>query len=350
MNLLTFKHSCYKVIKIYLYFVGMKTIKNTQSTNLNNCNGCNLCLLVCPIWQHTHDVRLTPHGVAKSVQNGAKPEQLKNFIRLCPMCGACEPICPQRIDLTNSILHLREEWTERDKTLEQNIHTWMQEESIRPPKLRATAATLLLTSKILREQSKVLSQIMSLLRDHAALAEDDGWDIAIALELGMKIPVQRLERFLSPLHSVKKLIVSDGIFYKFLRRWLPSVEIIGLGKILSSLKEVRKRIEKTDLYIIESRTYHADYENIVNYYTHLAIERQCQFNVDLQRIAIPTMGMNVQRQFNLAGFDYQKQIDWLLQGRDFSRILTESWEDKEILMQFTEKPVLHLSELAFSNA
>jgi len=328
----------------------MKTVQTeeTEYATLNHCNGCSLCLLVCPIWQQTRDIRLTPHGIAKATQYGATPEQLEDFIRLCPLCGACEPICPQNIDLTDIILEMRGQLPQKENGLEQCIQTWTEAETIRPAKMVVSASTVFLAGKTLREQKKALSRILSLLRDHAALAEDDGWDIAIALESGMKIPVQRLERFLSPLYNVKKLVISDGIFYHTLRHWLPNVEIISLGKLLSSLKAIREKIEKTDFYVIESRTYHADYENLVKYYNQLALEQHCQLNLDLQRIAIPTTGMSVQRKFDLKVLDYQRQVEWLLRERDCSRIVTENWEDKEILEQFTDKPVLHLSELAYA--
>jgi len=326
----------------------MKTVQveEIQNSILNHCNGCSLCLLVCPIWQQTQDIRLTPHGFAKAIQQDASPEQLSNFISLCVLCSACEPICPQQIELVDIILEIRGKLIQKDSIVEQNVQKWMETEAIRPARMVVSASTVFLAGKTLRVQEKPLSRILSLLRDHAALAEDDGWDIAIALELGMKIPVHRLDRFLSPLYNVKKLVISDGIFYHTLHYWLPNIEIISLGRLLSSLKTIRKRIKKTDFYVIETRTYHADYENLVKYYHQLALEQHCQLNIDLQRVAMPTIGMSVQRKFDLKVLDYQRQIDWLLHERKYSRIITESWEDKEIFEQFTDKPVLHLSELA----
>ena len=71
------------------------------------CSGCSLCLLVCPVWRRTRDLRFTPHGRAKALQNGVPVTELKDSIDSCTLCGACEPVCPENIDLVAMTQNLR---------------------------------------------------------------------------------------------------------------------------------------------------------------------------------------------------------------------------------------------------
>jgi len=71
------------------------------------CSGCALCLLVCPIWRQTGDVELTPLGCSKALQFGAAVEALAAAAQWCNLCGACAPVCPERIDLVGLMRSLR---------------------------------------------------------------------------------------------------------------------------------------------------------------------------------------------------------------------------------------------------
>ena len=71
------------------------------------CCGCSLCLLVCPVWRKTRDLTLTPRGRAKALQHGAAVADIAPSIESCTLCGACEPVCPENIDLVGMIVELR---------------------------------------------------------------------------------------------------------------------------------------------------------------------------------------------------------------------------------------------------
>lgn len=71
------------------------------------CSGCSLCLLVCPMWRGSHDPRLTPEALAKGLQSGATVRELAAPIEACSLCGACDPVCPERIDLSGLVMDLR---------------------------------------------------------------------------------------------------------------------------------------------------------------------------------------------------------------------------------------------------
>lgn len=68
-----------------------------------DCHGCSLCLLACPMWQQHRDVMFSPQGFAKAMQSGAKPEDIREPLSNCIMCGACDVMCPEQINLTGFI-------------------------------------------------------------------------------------------------------------------------------------------------------------------------------------------------------------------------------------------------------
>jgi len=70
-----------------------------------DCSGCSLCLLVCPVWRKTRDISLTPHGRAKTMQQGDTVDATS--VESCTLCMACSPICPEEIDQVEMILNLR---------------------------------------------------------------------------------------------------------------------------------------------------------------------------------------------------------------------------------------------------
>jgi len=98
-----------------------------------------------------------------------------------------------------------------------------------------------------------------------------------------------------------------------------------------------------DLFVIDAAPFHADYSRRLAHYDVLRKATGCQMNLDLNRIAIATgigSGADVHGMF-----DVKKQIEWLIQGRSFNRIVVENPTDKEMLAQITGKPVIHLPEL-----
>ncbi|MDX8398569.1 MAG: 4Fe-4S dicluster domain-containing protein [Mariprofundaceae bacterium] len=68
-----------------------------------DCQGCSLCLLPCPMWRQHRDVMFSPQGIAKAMQSGATAHDVKEALSSCIMCGACDVMCPENIDLTGMI-------------------------------------------------------------------------------------------------------------------------------------------------------------------------------------------------------------------------------------------------------
>ncbi len=334
--------------------LGLVKRKPQPRKDYASCSGCGLCLLVCPVWRRHRDIGLTPLGRAKALQHGAVAADLAPSIQSCTLCAACEPACPEDIDLVEMTLDLRRRLAQPDDV--QSMRARMEEQAARPPAPRASSATTLLPGQALRERPGTLARAAALLgrAGNAPVAEDDGSDIALALEAGAAIPALRLERFLRPLRGLKKIVVADGLLLRQLRQWLPRSNIVSLGEALSGLVAVRGALRASDLYVIEPRAYHADYRRLVKYYDGLRQTVGCVFNLDLQRIAIPTSarsprqaagpGAAIDRGNNSA--DDSVQARWILQGRIIARIVVESMEDGAAFKELTGVPLVHLADLA----
>jgi hypothetical protein len=238
------------------------------------------------------------------------------------------------------VLHLRRQLNHPESAA---LQARMEAEAVLPLSIQHPAKKLL-ANRALRESPELLTRITDLLGIPAA--EDDGADISLALESGVVIPPQRLQRFLAPWRGLKKIIVADGLLLKHLRQLLPALEFITLGEALSSNAAVRRNLRATDLYVIEPRAYHANYQRLVKHYDRLQRDSGCQFNLDLQRIAIPTTSQNLHQRLGLVAADDDEQARWVLQGRDFTRIVVESLEDRAALQKICDVPVVHLAELA----
>jgi ferredoxin len=319
--------------------------KSTLSAprNYSACSGCNLCLLVCPVWRRTQDFDLTPHGRAKALQFGADAGDIAASVRSCTLCAACEPVCPEEIPLVAMTLDLRRQL---QQPAAMGDLLARMEKRVSPSAV--SSATVLLPGSALRDRPTTLARAQALLQqsDAAAIGADDGADIAIALEAGAAIPQRRLDRFLQQLHGVKKIVVADGLLLRYMRPLLPGSTIISLGVALSGLAAVRSALRANDLYVIEARAYHADYQRLVRYYDSLRAAAGCAFNLDLQRIAIPAAARSLPQRLGLEAVDDGVQLHWILQGRKITRIVVENMEDLTAFEQLGGWPVVHLADLA----
>lgn len=310
------------------------------------CSACGLCLLVCPVWRRSRDIDLTPLGRAKALQHGAGAAGIAASVPSCTLCGACEPACPEDIALVAMTLQLRRELPQ--PAAAQALQTQMDAQAARPPAPRTAARALLLPGAGLRARPATLARAAALLggADRIAPAEDDGADIALALEAGLAIPAPRLERFLQPLRRLKHIVVADGLLLRELRRWLPRSNLASLGEALSRQTAVRRALRADDLYVIEPRAYHGDYRRLVRYYDGLRAERGCVLNLDLQRIAVPAAARSLPQRLGLEAVDDSVQARWILQGRKIARVVVESIEDGAAFGQVSDLPVVHLADLA----
>jgi ferredoxin len=189
------------------------------------------------MWLQRRDLRFSPQGYAGAMQHGMDIAGMAEELSACLMCGACDLLCPEKIDLTGMI---------------------------------------------------------------AAIWQEAG------------------------LTDVSHTSVPDSF-------------------ALSCDPAVQQNLGPDDFYIIDARTFHAQYAERVRHYDTLRHTTGCSMNLDLNRMAIPT-GIGSLSD-SLGQFDTGKQIEWLIQGRHFSRIVVENPADQSMLTEVTGKPVLHVSEL-----
>ena len=316
-----------------------------------DCTGCNICVLPCPVWRQTHDRSLTLAGRAKALQRGIPVEVLAESLEACVLCGACEPVCPVKIDTVGMTIDLR-------ARLAAGGHSPLAKAASILPMMtvkdRAVAesgagsgATRFMPGRALRSDPDRTRQFVSLFeKQHIARTEDDGADLTISLEAGLPIDPLRKAKFLASLKGARELIVGDGLLHRYLREWLPSAKIIGIGEALLRLAPVRGALKSSDLYVIETRGYHADFARLVRFYDGLRQETGCAMNLDLQRAAIPTGAGSLQNLLGLENLDLAAQTRWVIEGRKIERIVIEDAADREVFAKITPLPVVHLAELA----
>lgn len=312
---------------------------NAHPRDYPACSGCSLCRLVCPMWRARRDPRFSPEGLAKARQNGAGVSELADVLDACVLCGACDPVCPENIALSEMIMELRGE-LELPPDLEVLQVGYAQAAALVAP---APAGALLLPGAALRADPELLARVESLLGLRSA--PDDGADLAVALEIGGDIDLQRKRRLLAALDG-RSLVVGDGLLLRWLRASLPGARLQGLGEALGNLSAIRRRIADSDFYVIEARAYHADHAHLVAHYDGLRKESGCTMNLDLQRIAVPPRVdafPGLRMGYSAADLD---QARWMLQGRRPARIVVEHPAERELLRRVTDVPVLHLAELA----
>src|SRR3989338_4946630 len=238
---------------------------------------------------------------------------------------ACEPVCPENIDITGIILELRRQLAA--PAWMHGLQARMTEMAGRKAASAPSSSTMLLPDQALHAHPDLLARVVRLLGNNGTfpVSDDSSLDISLALEAGVAIPEQHLQRFLKLLRRLK--------------------DIIGLGEALSGHPAVRRGLCTTDLYVIEPRAYHSDYQRLVKHYDRLRVAHGCAFNLDLQRIAIPATPRNLPQRLGLTMPHDEGQTRWVLHGRNINRIVVESLEERAVLEKVSNFPVVHLAEL-----
>ena len=69
----------------------------------------------------------------------------------------------------------------------------------------------------------------------------------------------------------------------------------------------------------------------------------CRINLDLQRAAVSTGASSLQSRLKFPSFDQGEQLQWLIEGHKYERIVCESLHD--IPAFDVDVPVVHLADL-----
>ena len=313
----------------------------------SQCHGCGLCTLVCPVWQQQGDRRYTPQGHAKALQY--QGDLTAETVFSCTLCGACAPVCPQKIKLVDFMIELRQQATATGygQDIVQALQRRLAEAQFSLQGSSHSGTLFLPGAKLVHHENR-LHKVLALLQTQfkpIATVRDAGV-VSAALEAGVVIPESILQRFLVPLREAQQLIVEDGILVSQLRNWLPDAKISSLALSLSSLRQIRAWLKPTDLYIIESRGYHSLYEQAVLSYNDLQNITGCQLNWDLQRLAIPTAKTHIPAMHHDTSPNTAQQIQWILDSGEHKRIVVEDIDDYELIHAYTDTPVVYFAELA----
>ena len=327
---------------------------NTSAPDVSSCHACKLCLLVCPLWQQGRDITETPMGRIKAMQFSDNVDVIANDVFNCTLCGACDPVCPKEIPLTETILGQRRKAVaagnhqQQIQAIQQKMNQALDNAIQKlPSQEKINGIDVLLPDQALQEKTDTLRKVVDLLDSNKlSIAEDTGQDIIRALEAGVDIPTKRIDSFIAPLQYAKRIIVGDGMLVKALRQWLPRNNIVGLGHMLSSHRNIRSELKSTDFYMIESRAYHHDFQKLVKHYDDLRHDSGCQINIDLQRMALPTGSMGSYQELAPQALDIESQVQWLLQGRDVERIVVENLSDAEAMSKGSDIAVVHIADIA----
>ena len=271
------------------------------------------------------------------MQHGATAVDLVESLDSCTLCGACEPACPESIDLVGMVTALRGELAlQKGATGPFNGVSPAPTGETSPP-------TMLIADQALATNPELLQAIVQQFGGDLAIhiSIDSGADISSALTKGLPIPAERLEYFLAPLKTTLRVIVADGRLFYALKNWLHGVTVASLGEALSALPQVREKLSDSDLYIVEPVAFHRDHDRLIHHYDELRRTSGCSMNLDLQRMAIPTTANSGHsRRVGVDG-----QLRWILQGRNPQRIVVEDFADLEVFRSATSVPVVHLGAL-----
>ena len=299
----------------------------SQPLEVARCHGCGLCALVCPVYQQGGSVMVTPHGIAKVKQSGGKLNC--DDVMACTLCGACAPICPQDINLMQLLVAVRMEASQQTAV-----------ERLETPPANSWGQAVFIADPVLLAQPETLDKVMRCLGNKVTLAEDSGVDISRAMQDGQPVTHARWHQFLTSLQSATQIIISNGLLYQLLQEELPQIPMRSLGQLLSSRDDVKRQLSVHDLYVMDTQTYHANYDEAVLHYDHLHKSCGCQLARDLHRLAVSIGAQAVN------GFDHKQQIDWITKGIEVKRFIAESVADVEMLAKHSDVPTVHVVELA----
>ncbi|TAN39909.1 MAG: 4Fe-4S dicluster domain-containing protein [Nitrospirae bacterium] len=316
-----------------------------MSKGHESCSGCGVCLLSCPVWHHRHTMSYTRKARAKAMQGGATHEEIALAIDACLLCGACEASCPEGIGLAALNILQRQELNRTRN----DYPEWYPGE-LPVHKAEGTVsgrASLFLPGELLGKDTATRGAVLKQLgkNGRTTLAVDDGRDIALIIEAGLPMRPGRLESFISALNPARTLIVAEGLLHRPLRKWLPAKKIIGLGEALLSKGRLRQNLNCRDLYVIESRGYHADHKRLVLFYDRLRRETGCQTNLDLQRVAFSTGASSLQGRRDLTASGCIENAGRILKGRKIDRVIVEDLADAGAFRLAADVPVVHIGLL-----
>ena len=310
----------------------LEILGNPKAPGLDTCNGCAVCTLSCPVWRQSSDLLMTFCGRVRSAQGGAELADLAASLDACVLCGSCEPVCAYGMETVPRSIALRAEAGSADAPLMGTPHRGS----------RTANGRVVLVSTMLRPRGELRQGIMNMLGPGISEFDDNGEDISAAMELGSSISEGRVDAFLASIKTASEVVTMDGLLLRLIKKMLPSCNAIGLGDSLIKHSELPKKLRPDDLYVIDSRAYHADYKKMVVIYDKLRNDTGCMMNLDMHRVATPTGASSLRKSTVV---DPVEQAKWILEGRPATRVIVERLEDIEVFRAAGISNVIFVSEV-----
>lgn len=299
-----------------------------------DCNGCAVCALPCPVWRQSHDQFLTFSGRMRALQGGATLDDVLPSLHACVLCGSCEPVCSYGMDTVSKTIDMLAACT-ADKS---------KAASAEGAGVDAARGKVVLVNSMLAANAGLTEGTLRSLGAAVEPYGDNGEDISRALEGGKALTPDRVSQFVARVGGAAELITTDGLIFRLLKRLLPKLALRGIGEALMQRSEFRQQLSADDLYVIDSRTYHADFKRLVVFYDELRKETGCMMNLDLHRVATATGASLLRREGGVV--DPVAQAGWIIKGRKAARIIVEKIEDVEPLKKASGLPVHFVGELS----
>lgn len=310
------------------------TFNDGIKSGYEKCTGCGVCMLTCPVWRQTSDFMLTTAGRARVLQGGGTPEDVRESLLACVLCGACASACPAGVDTVALTTELRMNLGGEKKRAPRPL-------MFAPGK---AAGKVFFPGAALRENDKLFKRTRGLLEQDGFKVFDDTGLSAMAseMEAGIRPEPEELKTFISSMAGVTEIVAADGFLHRHLRQWLPGARVMGLGEALLGRADIQRALKTTDLYVIEARGYHSDHARLVKVYDRMRQETGCKLNTSLQRAAIPT---GATARPGTKRVDTIAQAGWILDKRKPVRVVAEAMEDLALLRKMSGPEVIHVSEL-----
>ena len=311
-------------------------MKKNAKNGHENCTGCAVCVLSCPVWAQTHDLMMTNAGRAKALQAGAAPEDIRESLEACLLCGSCAPVCPSGVDTLTLTASLRARLGRRSPAGS-------------PPRssFSASGSRLFLPGPALRAEGRLLARAAGALEKagFAVPPDDHLSDLGADLDAGLTPPPEVVAAALASAAGAAAFVAAEGFLLRYLRSWFPGVKAIGLGEALLSAGAAAA-LKPGDFYVVDARAFNSDQARLVKFYDSVRKSSGCAMSTTLQRAAMPAGPTRAQKSRLSGAFDSASQARWLLgKAGSPARVVAESAEDMEALRAAGAPSALHVSEL-----
>lgn len=92
---------------------------NRWLEQIKKCTDCDACLSVCPTYEVTGDLLFSPKGRLKTAEGALGKKEITGETVTasysCPKCGACEAVCPEKIEISRIVAEVRNSIVESGK-------------------------------------------------------------------------------------------------------------------------------------------------------------------------------------------------------------------------------------------